>query len=96
MSRENKSFEKECQLDNISGPIFDPQRPDDFDAAFNSVLNTLILDLATIINNEDIVSNFLKTDKIYFETILERFKNNFIFDEYNNADFFKKFDKVFK
>ena len=48
------------------------------------------------INNEDIVSNFLKTDKIYFETILERFKNNFIFDEYNNADFFKKFDKVFK
>lgn len=96
LPKDSKVFEKECQLDNIDGPIFDQNRPDDFQIALKSVLSTLILDMASIIPEVNTVSNFLKTDKSYIEIILDRFKNKFIFDEYEKEEFFKKFDKVFK
>jgi hypothetical protein len=95
-SKDNKVFEKECQLDNIDGPIFAPNRPDDFIVVLNSVLRELILDLSLIIPEVNSVSNFLKTDKTYIEIILDRFKNKFIFDDYLRDEFFKKFDTVFK
>ena len=86
--------------DNLDGVLFDPNRPDDYKKALNSLFNQIILSLANLYNSrgdlESSVTNFFKTDKKYFTIILDHIKSSVILDQWEFDKVKEKMKKVFK
>jgi hypothetical protein len=85
--------------DNLRGPIFNPNRPDDFEKILKSILNQIIRTLTQLYESRDkletSVTNFFKTDKKYQSIILERIKMEYFLDEYEFEKISEKFNLVF-
>ncbi len=86
--------------DNLDGELLSPKCPDDFEKILNSIFNQIIRTLTVLFLSRDkletSVTNFFKTDKKYYSTILERIKTEYLSDDYEYERLSEKFDLIFK
>lgn len=95
----NNEWVSEVTSDTLSGPLFDPNRPDDYIKPLNSLFNDIVMFLSSLYDSrgetETSVTNFFKTDKKYFTIILDSARARMIFDEYEYTKIKEKMDQVF-
>lgn len=95
----SKSWISDITVDNLSGEILDPNRPDDFIKPLFSVFTAIVMTLSSLYKSreesESSVTNFFKTDKKYYSIIMDRIKSGIILDEYEYEKMKEKLDKVF-
>jgi len=79
--RSSEDWEKEISKDELTGPLFIDNLPDDFTTILNSMFTDFIMELALCYKNTEkqkkSVSNFFKLDTTYRDTILK-----YIVDQY--------------
>ena len=87
-------------VDNLTGHLFNNDRPDDYEKILNSIFNQIIRTLAGLYESRDkletSVTNFFKTDRKYHTIILDRIKTEYLLDEYEYEKLNEKFSLVFE
>lgn len=85
--------------DNLSGQLFNSERPDDYEKILNSIFNQIIRTLSVLYESreklETSVTNFFKTDKKYHSIILDRIKTEYLLDDYEYERLNEKLIKIF-
>jgi len=97
---ETSEWSNDISSDNLSGSLFNPDRPDDFEIVLDSLFNQIIVQLDNLYKSrgqsETSVTNFFKTDKKYHSILLSNIKSMFILDEYIYKGVKEKLDIVFE
>lgn len=97
---DSPEWSADITIDNLSGGLLNPNRPDDYEKILNSIFNQIIRTLAGLYESRDklesSVTNFFKTDKKYHSIILDRIKTEYLLDDYEYERLNEKFSLVFE
>jgi hypothetical protein len=99
LDTDSVEWASDVNIDNLNGKIFNPSRPDNFEAILKSIFNQIIRTISVLYesrgNLESSVTNFLKTDKKYHSVILDRIKTEYLLDDYEFQKLNEKLVQVF-
>jgi len=82
-----ENWRVEVSMDNLTGKIFRVDRADNFTDSLNSIFNDILNMLTSLYNqqpNESFssVTNFFKTDKTYYNIVVENVRDRWLRDPY--------------